>query len=75
MNLLFCRGKESVKLLKPSVKSLPMLGLGYSIGTSAKGITAKAIVVRSFLDLQLRSKEVSIKSYIFQIIELHVISN
>ncbi|XP_011498243.1 PREDICTED: carboxypeptidase Q-like [Ceratosolen solmsi marchali] len=59
------RGKESVKLLKPLVKNIPMLGLGYSVGTPQKGITAKAVVVRSFSDLILRANEIPGRIVVF----------
>ncbi|KAL7307482.1 hypothetical protein TKK_0000661 [Trichogramma kaykai] len=52
------RGKESATLWKPRKKDLAMLGLGYSVGTPPEGIRAKAIVVKSFAELQKRANEV-----------------
>lgn len=46
------RGEESLELLTPSPAKLPMLGLGNSIGTPAEGISAEAVVVRNFSELE-----------------------
>lgn len=46
------RGKESLEMLTPLPRKLAMLGLGNSIGTPAEGITAEAIVVRNFGELE-----------------------
>src|SRR5688572_6638300 len=45
------RGEESLEMLTPLPRSLTLLGLGNSIGTPAEGITAEAIVVRNFGEL------------------------
>ncbi|HYP00603.1 MAG TPA: M20/M25/M40 family metallo-hydrolase, partial [Pyrinomonadaceae bacterium] len=45
------RGAESLELTSPVARSLSMLGLGNSVGTPPEGITAEAIVVRSFDEL------------------------
>jgi len=51
------RGEESVTLLQPRHKELPMLGLGGSIGTSRKGITAPVLVVRDFRELRQNAEQ------------------
>jgi len=45
------RGEESLEMLTPASQKLTMLGLGNSIGTPAEGITAEAVVVRNFGEL------------------------
>jgi carboxypeptidase Q len=57
------RGRESCWLISPRLEKLNILGLGSSIGTPSKGITAHAIVVESFEELQKIGKEVQIFSF------------
>ena len=45
------RGDESLELVEPVRRNLSMLGLGNSVGTSAEGVTAEAVVVHSFDEL------------------------
>jgi carboxypeptidase Q len=45
------RGAESLELTGPVSRRLSMLGLGNSVGTPPAGITAEAVVVRSFDEL------------------------
>jgi carboxypeptidase Q len=59
------RGDEYVQLLSPRERELPMLGLGGSIGTPAEGITAEALVVKSFDELKERSDEAKGKIIVF----------
>lgn len=46
------RGYEAAKLLFPRPKNISILGLGYTEPTPPEGITAEAIVVRSFDELK-----------------------
>jgi len=40
------RGRESLRVVAPVPRELPMLGLGMSVGTPPQGITAPVVVVR-----------------------------
>ncbi|XP_052767631.1 carboxypeptidase Q-like [Mya arenaria] len=59
------RGDESAVMLKPRVHKLPMLGLGYSVGTGPQGIKAEVIVVKSFDELEKRATEVPGKIVVY----------
>lgn len=59
------RGAESAELLSPRRVALPMLGLGGSIGTPAKGITAEVLVVSDFEELTARAAEAKGKIVLF----------
>ncbi len=59
------RGGESAEMLEPVHKKLPMLGLGGSVATPKKGITAPVLVVRSFEDLKQRAGEARGKIVLF----------
>jgi len=50
------RGNESASLLEPVNRPLTILGLGGSIGTPKKGITAEVVPVSSFEDLEKRGR-------------------
>jgi Iap family predicted aminopeptidase len=45
------RGRESLVVLSPVKRPLPVLGLGLSVGTPADGIAAEVVVVSSFEEL------------------------
>jgi carboxypeptidase Q len=51
------RGRESLDLIEPIAQSLPMLGLGNSVGTPAEGIEADVLVVSDFAALTARAAE------------------
>ncbi|XP_015178633.1 PREDICTED: carboxypeptidase Q-like [Polistes dominula] len=59
------RGFESATLIQPRRKNIAILGLGYSVGTPKEGITASAIVVDSFAELESRANEVPGKIVVF----------
>ena len=50
------RGNESAALIEPVVRPLTILGLGGSVATPKKGITAEVIPVSSFDDLERRGR-------------------
>ena len=59
------RGEESLALVQPRAHTLPMLGLGGSVGTPADGITAEVLVVSSFDELARRAAEARGKIVLF----------
>jgi carboxypeptidase Q len=61
------RGEESLTLTNPVAQQLTMLGLGNSIGTPAEGITAEAIVVRSFAELDTLGKTATGKIVVYNV--------
>jgi carboxypeptidase Q len=61
------RGRESLELLTPVRESLPMLGLGNSIGTPAAGLEADVVVVRDFDDLASRGPAIKGKIVLFNV--------
>ena len=61
------RGEESLELLEPVVRKLPMLGLGNSVGTPPEGITAEAVVVRNFDELEALGEKVRGKIVVYNV--------
>lgn len=52
-------------MVKPRVKKLSILGLGYSVGTDGRTIEAPVIVVSDFDELERRSSEVAGKIVVY----------
>jgi carboxypeptidase Q len=51
------RGNENAALVEPVVRPLTILGLGGSVGTPKRGITAEVVPVSSFEDLEKRGRD------------------
>ena len=61
------RGQESLELVSPRRAKLQLLGLGGSVATPAKGITAPVMVVSSFDELTARAAEAKGKIVLFDV--------
>lgn len=61
------RGEESLELTSPVSRKLTMLGLGNSVGTPAEGITAEAMVVRNFDELESLGERVRGKIVVYNV--------
>jgi carboxypeptidase Q len=59
------RGEESLTLVTPRRAALPILGLGGSIATPKKGITAPVMIVHDFDELTRRAAEAKGKIVVF----------
>ena len=51
------RGREYAQVVAPVEKPMAMLGLGMSVGTPAKGITAPVVVVTTFEELEALGRD------------------
>jgi carboxypeptidase Q len=61
------RGDESLDLLLPRAKKMPMLGLGGSVGTPAGGVRGEVLVVTSYEDLEARKAEAKGRIVLFDV--------
>ena len=61
------RGEESAEMLEPTRQKLPMLGLGGSVATPKRGITAPVLVVQSFEDLKQHASAARGKIVLFNV--------
>ncbi len=61
------RGEESLELVLPRPRSLPMLGLGGSVGTPPEGIRAEVLVVSGFEELEARAAEAEGRIVLFDV--------
>jgi carboxypeptidase Q len=61
------RGEESLEMLLPRSRSLPMLGLGGSVGTGAEGVRGEVLVVGSFEELTTRAEEARGRIVLFDV--------
>ena len=61
------RGEESATMISPRATPLHMIGLGRSVGTPKKGITAQVMVVNDFDELTRRAAEAKGKIVLFDV--------
>ena len=61
------RGKESLGMVLPRPRTLPMLGLGGSIATPPGGIRAEVLVVSSYDELEARADEAGGRIVLFDV--------
>src|SRR5687768_6913272 len=61
------RGEESLEITAPRSMKLAMLGLGNSVGTPAEGITAEAVVVRNFAEMDGLGERVRGKIVVYNV--------
>lgn len=61
------RGDESLEMILPWPRTLPMLGLGFSVGTPPGGIRGEVLVVNSFDDLEERADEAAGRIVLFNV--------
>ncbi|HYP54319.1 MAG TPA: M28 family peptidase, partial [Pyrinomonadaceae bacterium] len=61
------RGEESAEVVAPVARQLVMLGLGGSVGTPPEGVTAEAVVVRDFGELERLGEQVRGKIVVYNV--------
>jgi carboxypeptidase Q len=61
------RGQESLEMIQPRPRQLPMLALGGSVGTPPGGILGEVLVVESFEELERRADEARGRIVLFDV--------
>jgi carboxypeptidase Q len=61
------RGTESLTILEPRQRTIPILGLGGTASTPPGGLTGEILVVSSFDDLESKSREAAGKIVLFNV--------
>ncbi len=61
------RGRESLDMVLPRPRELPMLGLGGSVATPPGGIRAEVLVVSSYAELEERADEAGGRIVLFDV--------
>jgi len=61
------RGEESLEMILPRPRTLPMLGLGFSVATPPGGIRAEVLVVSSYDELEARADEAAGRIVLFDV--------
>ncbi|HWS56148.1 MAG TPA: M20/M25/M40 family metallo-hydrolase [Pyrinomonadaceae bacterium] len=61
------RGEESLEVVEPAARRLSLLGLGGSVGTPPEGVTAEALVVRSFDELDAAGERARGKIVVYNV--------
>lgn len=61
------RGEESLEMILPRPRALPMLGLGFSVATPPGGIRAEVLVVSSYEELEARADEAGGRIVLFDV--------
>ncbi|CAG2177384.1 unnamed protein product, partial [Oppiella nova] len=62
------RGREWAQMVSPRLKSMNILGLGYSVGTNGKVLTGEVVVVKTFEELRARAHEVPGKFVVYNFV-------
>ena len=61
------RGSESLEIVTPHPRRIPVLGLGHSVATPEQGVEAEVVVIGSFAELERRRDEVQGRIVLFNV--------
>lgn len=64
---VWVRGAESLEVLEPAVRPLPILGLGNSVGTPAAGLDGELLIVDSFEALERQAAQAAGRIVLFNV--------